>query len=395
MSKKIIKRLFRECFPDSSFLRKLFTEGQIFMLKRYLLSEREITEGEQSFAEKQKIVEKYRKKWKHYVRGKENTARRMLSEAPCYQNRNDRDEIFTDMIFCYLAYGFHPSEYCYFGLVDKSPDERREFVSEHYKKCFKFAANEFDDLTFTNKYLEYECFKAFYKRDAIRIINKNDYTSFLKFLDKHPMFVKKLVDESCGKSVELVDSTHSATNKEQLFANILSQGETILEERVVQTPQMASFNESSLNTVRCFSFYTRDGVIVPFGFLRTGREGSFVDNAGSGGIFAALDTRSGKIIADGCDEMGNHYKTHPESGVEYIGFQIPDWDQAIALCTEAASTVPRNKYIGWDLAHTANGWLIIEGNTSGQLVEQGSLQRGIKPELDRIIKNMDLITKMI
>lgn len=156
---------------------------------------------------------------------------------------------------------------------------------------------------------------------------------------------------------------------------------------------MAAFNLSSVNTVRCFSFNTKKGIIVPFCFLRTGRKGSFVDNAGSGGIFAALDSKSGIVIAEGIDELGSRYTNHPDSGVKYVGFQIPEWDDAISLCKSAAKEITKNKYIGWDLAHTENGWKIVEGNTNAQLVHQGSLQKGLKPELDAIISSMELIVK--
>ena len=42
--------------------------------------------------------------------------------------------------------------------------------------------------------------------------------------------------------------------------------------------------------------------------LRTGRKGSVIDNAGSGGIFANIDMNTGQVITDGIDENGNYVK---------------------------------------------------------------------------------------
>ena len=82
---------------------------------------------------------------------------------------------------------------------------------------------------------------------------------------------------------------------------------------------------------------------------------------------------------------------HPSSGKPFVGFEVPEWNKAISLCTEMAQCVPSVKFIGWDLAYTDNGWVLIEGNGGGQLVHQGPLRYGIKEELEIIMSNMDLM----
>lgn len=78
---------------------------------------------------------------------------------------------------------------------------------------------------------------------------------------------------------------------------------------------MAALNESSCNTVRYLSFLNKSGFFAITPFLRTGRKGSVVDNAGAGGIFANVDVKTGVVYTNGIDELGNEYECHPDSGI--------------------------------------------------------------------------------
>ena len=76
---------------------------------------------------------------------------------------------------------------------------------------------------------------------------------------------------------------------------------------------MSQWNSSSVNTVRIPTFLTSKGFSVAEPFLRTGRAGEIVDNAGAGGIFAVINPSDGCIITDGVDEAGHTYVHHPNS----------------------------------------------------------------------------------
>lgn len=45
------------------------------------------------------------------------------------------------------------------------------------------------------------------------------------------------------------------------------------------------------------------------------------------------------------------------------------------------------RYIGWDLAHTDQGWVVIEGNCSGQMIgPQIVFQRGFKEDIKKLLE---------
>lgn len=108
-----------------------------------------------------------------------------------------------------------------------------------------------------------------------------------------------------------------------------------------------------------------------------GRGSSVVDNAGSGGIFTSVDFHTGRITK-AVDELGNSYNEHPDTKINLIGYEIPKWQEAIELAKKLALIVPNNRYTGWDLALTKNGWCMVEGNTRAQFVFQIPEQKGFR-----------------
>ena len=71
---------------------------------------------------------------------------------------------------------------------------------------------------------------------------------------------------------------------------------------------------------------------------------------------------SGNVYADAIDRADNIYSKHPISGKEIVGFKVPMFHDAVELVKECAKVVPEVQYIGWDVAISQNGPLIIEGN---------------------------------
>lgn len=167
----------------------------------------------------------------------------------------------------------------------------------------------------------------------------------------------------------------------------------LLEALINQSQDMACFSEESVNCLRIITFNTRDGIKMPFGFLKSGRKGSFVDNAANGGVFAIVDMERGITCTEGCDESGGRYTFHPDSGIRMKGFVLPDFEQAKQLCSKAALLTPRLQFLGWDLAHTGDrGWIIVETNTSPLFLQQAGTLVSVRTELRALMESMDLLT---
>lgn len=88
----------------------------------------------------------------------------------------------------------------------------------------------------------------------------------------------------------------------------------------------------------------------------------FCDNSGQGGVICRVDEKTGKICSVATDDYFNVYETHPDTGIRFEGYQLPMVQEAVAFARKAALVVPQICHVGWDVAVTPDGPVLIEGN---------------------------------
>lgn len=170
------------------------------------------------------------------------------------------------------------------------------------------------------------------------------------------------------------------------LSSILKDAPLVFESVVQQSEFIASFNRSSVNTVRFMTTLYPDGEArIIATFMRVGREGRCVDNAGGGGnVDASIDFRTGKIDhVIKFEGIGNtvEIESHPDSGVQMRGVMIPGWD---GLCSEVLryqQSFPFCKAAGWDIAITDDGPVVIEVNDMWDQLGQMFIQKGWRKEI--------------
>lgn len=333
-------------------------------------------------------------KWNKAIVSRDG-AQRAISKYRGVLSQEDNEKLIADIIDMAKKYRFSPEEYFYYHFMDKDENERKTFISDLNRIDFCEKLNKAKNLTiFNDKMKSAEVFKSYYGRDICGVKSKNDISKFLSFVEKHNRFILKPIALSCGKGIEIFDFSN-VDNKEQKFYELYEKhcsGQKdgfIVEELVIQVPEMSQFHDSSLNTIRVATVKFDEGAEVIASFFRTGRGGSIVDNAGAGGVFGTIDIKTGTIIAVG-DEYGNSYEKHPDTNIEMVGFTIPRWEEAVAMAKELATVVDGNRYSGWDLALTDNGWIMIEGNARGQFVWQIPTQKGFLDEANAILRRLGM-----
>ena len=136
----------------------------------------------------------------------------------------------------------------------------------------------------------------------------------------------------------------------------------VLEQVLPQHPDMARLHPSSVNTMRILTDLVDGEVHVAYISVKMGRGDGYCDNSGQGGVLCRVDPETGKIISPATDDYFNVYDRHPDTGVEFVGYQLPMVPEAIALAKEAAHEIPQVAHVGWDMAITPTGPAIIEGN---------------------------------
>jgi|SRR5690554_2895630 len=168
----------------------------------------------------------------------------------------------------------------------------------------------------------------------------------------------------------------------------------LLEEQIVGHPDLTRFNPSSVNTCRVVTLLNHAGdAEVALAVLRIGGEGRNTDNWHTEGIAAGIDIETG-IIGQGVvrpEFGGTRHSRHPETGVIFEGEKIPQWDKIVQLALKAARVTPFIHTVGWDVAATPQGPVIIEANYNwGPVMVQSSQGGMLTPELRQELREFDL-----
>ena len=163
----------------------------------------------------------------------------------------------------------------------------------------------------------------------------------------------------------------------------------LLEEKLEQHTFLDVLAPYTINTIRVVTFLNHQhDVDVHFTVLRLGRQGNMADNWDRGGISVAIDPTTG-VLGEGIIKPkygGQWVQVHPDSGVRFTGQQLPYWSQILALCIEAAKVTPKVRTVGWDVAITPAGPVLIEGNPDWdlemvQVHTNGFLQPEVRTQL--------------
>ncbi len=299
--------------------------------------------------------------------------------------------LYNDLLDKYSHYQIDLYEYFYFGMQHRTETEIREYIGNREKTALTQRMNDASlKHVFDNKAETYERFRKFYKRELVlvRIDCEEDKAAFGDFVSRHEEFVVKPIDLYFGVGVRKL--SRDGRTAQELYDDIVSERifGFVAEELIVQDEATARFHPQSLNTVRFPTIRQDDGVKLWYPFLRMGKGESFVDNISSGGVAALIDPETG-VLGKAASHYAADVQEHPDTGVHIPGAQLPRWDEAVALVKELAQVVPEMRYVGWDLALSDKGWVLVEGNAAAQMSTQQTLSgHGYRSEFMAELKKM-------
>ena len=261
----------------------------------------------------------------------------------------------------WLNCGANYENYYRFRLDERSPQEQAECLTfEHYKKMTAGFNHYLTKGLLNGKSDFNRIFAAQIKRRWF--INRDlSYAQFLKKIEGLDAIIVKPVNSTQGKGIQKLDC--NVEDKKALYDEIMAYPKSVVEEYIIQHPDVAAFCKESVNTLRIVTLNAHGKCNVLFAIMRMG-QGSFVDNVHAGGIAAAVDVKTGIISSDAVDSDGNRHAVHPISKLPIRGFQIPNWDAVLDMCQKCYKKIPGVRLVGWDVAITPDGVDLIEGNSS-------------------------------
>ena len=289
--------------------------------------------------------------YKRYLNNLKNVAKK--------ENKN-YFKLILDTGYCVLRYGFALSDYLNYQLYNKRREERRKYVSTKTEnKFYEIVSPSAYKKRYTVKPNFLQEFKEYTKRDFI-VPKEDNFEEFNKFLDNHEVFMSKPYDGLGGADVKK-EYTKDIADRKEYFDNCIK-NRIFLEELIIQHPEMNRLCDKSVNTMRIMTFNNNGKSQIIWMGLRVGNGVNAIDNFHAKGMAVNIDIETGRLVGNAIDKDLNEYEVHPLTSVKFEGFKIPCFEEAKRMVLEACLESDKILVVGWDVAISDKGPVIIEGN---------------------------------
>ena len=269
--------------------------------------------------------------------------------------------IVADMLYCALRYQAGYMDYTLFEMYFKNRRQRESVLTRGKNNMYVAALNDSAaSLKLSNKVEFHKYFAAYTKRAYLDLATAG-FTEFEAFIDTYGDILVKPPGGTHGEGIRRLPAGE-ITDRRALYDECLKNGRTLCEQLVVQHDELNRVYAGSVNTIRLVTMLVGMKAEIVIAMHRIGGAGNGVDNFNSGGMVAPVDDTTGRVTLPAVDKQGNVYASHPATGGRIAGMQIPYWNECLEIVKNAALVVPEVRYIGWDVAVTPAGPLLIEGN---------------------------------
>lgn len=221
----------------------------------------------------------------------------------------------------------------------------------------------------------------FVEGKKININNYSDFNELIKGISQKEhedsIFVKPIMGMKGDGCFKL-----NSSNCEKEIFDAICTSNYIIQQSIIQHEDINNIYSHSVNPIRIFTYIDENKKvhILP-SFITFARDSNEVSNASNNSIFVNIDVDTGILNDYGYSYLqygGNKFFKHPDTNTLFKGFKIPYFEESKIMVIEATKYIPY-KLIGWDVAITPGGPIIIEGNGRGSLasidISYGGLKR--------------------
>lgn len=308
-----------------------------------------------------------------------------LNHASAITDRN-KARLVSDAVSCVFNYNISLLEYFQFRFFEQTDAERKTWAGTGYMFEYQLKMNpkkSRDILDDKTKF--YRFYKEYFVHHVADLADLKAKPELLQKLLHTPSgkLVFKVADGNCG--IDVLIKNANDFNKDSIISFMEASQFDLVEEFIQQHRVLNQLSPSAVNTVRIFTQLDDNDEVVLLGCRQRISVNSPVDNMAAGNMAAPIDEQTGIISGTAVysDITKPKEKTHPLTGVEIVGFQIPFWQETVKMVKKAAKEHPENRSIGWDIVITEKGPGFIEGNHDWcKLLWQLPAQKGLKSMLE-------------
>lgn len=274
--------------------------------------------------------------------------------------RNNKSKLYVkfDMIVNFIRYGIGYTDYLKGDYINLTSEQKKTFLTtKSYYKLLKYLNNGKYDSVMSDKLVFNKIFREYLGREFIDIRNSSleDFKSFVK--NKKCIFAKPPTDFGGHGIRKIVLKDYKDIDK--LYNELKDAKLNLIEEEIIQHEELNKLNPYAVNSFRIVTL-VKDGKSYIIGnALRINLDDAIA--IGCTDAYMRLSS-DGKVSSRVVDDVANVYEEHPIAKVKFNKVRVPYVKESFDLALKAALEVPEVRYVGWDIAITPNGPVIMEGN---------------------------------
>ena len=176
---------------------------------------------------------------------------------------------------------------------------------------------------------------------------------------KHKKFIfAKPPKDFGGHGIRKIEVSKIKDVKE-LYDELKEKGINLIEEEIIQHPEVAKLNPYAVNSFRVVTLVKDNKAYILANALRINLDEEAA--IGCSDAYMRLD-EDGNICSRVVDDVANVYEEHPLAKIKFNTVKVPFVKESFEMALKAAMEVPEVRYVGWDIAITKNGPVLMEGN---------------------------------
>lgn len=286
---------------------------------------------------------------------------RMDKHIEIIKNNTGKSKFYIkcSMIFNFLTQGTGYTDYFRGDFINLTKKEKKTFATaKRFYRLLEYMNDELYTVVLSDKLIFNEVFKDYLKRDFINL-RKSTVEDFKEFLsDKTTVFAKETNGEG-GHGISKIKVSEIKDVK-ALYDELCANNQLLVEDAIIQHEDLNQINPHVVNSFRIVTVY-KDGKATVIGnALRINQDESDVIGC-TNDLYFSLGA-DGKIDSNVIDDYANVYDTHPMTGMKFKDVCIGGVKEAFEICEQAHQRIPQCRYIGWDIAFSVNGPVMVEGN---------------------------------
>lgn len=219
----------------------------------------------------------------------------------------------------------------------------------------------------------------------------------LAYLKNGKYFFKNVIKESGEGVIGFEIKEGKVIMKNKIYGydeaiEALKGGVWLVQPRYVSHKAIQLINSSALNTTRIYTILGVDGVDYLGGYQAFATDGAPIDSWQFGSVYVAIDVDEETLkpygITSLSDKRDGVLYEHPNSKIKFEAYKLPELKKAVDLCKRAHAFFYGVYVIGWDIALTDEGPMVVEVNERPGINVLQSLDGGVRKNILRQYKEL-------